>query len=194
MRALTLWQPWASLVALGVKAIETRSWGTAYRGPLLIHAAVRPPERGQDVGPWHVYAPEQSDERWRLTMANPDYRKPDGYRPDRSLLVHQLHLGAVVATCTLADVVPMVGADGCKDATKHLCIVNQSMLLHSALAEPWPDGQTEHVVFEQMPYGDFQPGRFAWVLADVQALPEPVAAKGRQGLWTPNQALLDLLP
>ncbi len=45
MRALTLWQPWASLVAIGAKQWETRSWGTKYRGPLLIHAAMRkPPE------------------------------------------------------------------------------------------------------------------------------------------------------
>lgn len=38
MRCITLWQPWASLVAIGAKTIETRSWGTSYRGPLAIHA------------------------------------------------------------------------------------------------------------------------------------------------------------
>jgi hypothetical protein len=39
MKALTLWQPWASLIAIGAKRIETRSWFTPYRGPLAIHAA-----------------------------------------------------------------------------------------------------------------------------------------------------------
>lgn len=39
MRALSLSQPWASLVADQKKRIETRSWSTAYRGPLAIHAA-----------------------------------------------------------------------------------------------------------------------------------------------------------
>lgn len=39
MRALTLTQPWASLVALGLKRVETRSWSTNYRGTLAIHAA-----------------------------------------------------------------------------------------------------------------------------------------------------------
>jgi hypothetical protein len=39
MRALTLTQPWATLVALGAKRYETRSWWTAHRGPLAIHAA-----------------------------------------------------------------------------------------------------------------------------------------------------------
>ena len=39
MKALSLTQPWASLVALGHKQVETRSWRTAYRGRLAIHAA-----------------------------------------------------------------------------------------------------------------------------------------------------------
>jgi activating signal cointegrator 1 len=39
MKALSLLQPWATLVAIGAKKIETRSWNTKYRGPLLIHAS-----------------------------------------------------------------------------------------------------------------------------------------------------------
>ena len=35
VKALTLHQPWASLMAWGVKTIETRGWATAYRGPLV---------------------------------------------------------------------------------------------------------------------------------------------------------------
>lgn len=44
MKALTLWQPWASLVACGAKQYETRSWAPPLRaGELLaIHAAARP--------------------------------------------------------------------------------------------------------------------------------------------------------
>lgn len=38
MKALTLIQPWASLITEGIKTIETRSWSTKYRGPLAIHA------------------------------------------------------------------------------------------------------------------------------------------------------------
>lgn len=41
IKAITLWQPWASLIAHGLKTIETRSWYTKYRGPLAIHAAKR---------------------------------------------------------------------------------------------------------------------------------------------------------
>lgn len=39
MKAISLLQPWASLYAHGFKLIETRSWNTKHRGPLLIHAS-----------------------------------------------------------------------------------------------------------------------------------------------------------
>jgi len=39
MRVITLTQPWATLVAIGAKKMETRSWEVTFRGPLLIHAA-----------------------------------------------------------------------------------------------------------------------------------------------------------
>jgi hypothetical protein len=38
MKALTLHQPWASLIAVAAKLYETRSWATSYRGPIAIHA------------------------------------------------------------------------------------------------------------------------------------------------------------
>lgn len=41
MRAISLWQPWASAIALELKKVETRHWSTPYRGPLVIHASKR---------------------------------------------------------------------------------------------------------------------------------------------------------
>lgn len=38
MKVITLKQPWATLVAEGIKEYEFRSWKTNYRGKLLIHA------------------------------------------------------------------------------------------------------------------------------------------------------------
>lgn len=40
MKVLSLLQPWASLVVMGHKKIETRRWSTKYRGELLIHASM----------------------------------------------------------------------------------------------------------------------------------------------------------
>jgi len=49
MRVLTLTQPWATLVCLGAKRIETRSWKSWYHGELLIHAAKSYPRWAKDV-------------------------------------------------------------------------------------------------------------------------------------------------
>ena len=38
MKVITLKQPWATLVAEGLKKYEFRSWKYSYRGELLIHA------------------------------------------------------------------------------------------------------------------------------------------------------------
>lgn len=43
MKTITLFQPWASLVANGSKKYETRSWSASWRGPILIHAAKKMP-------------------------------------------------------------------------------------------------------------------------------------------------------
>lgn len=41
MKCLTIRQPWATLIALGEKQIETRTWRTAHRGELAIHAGMQ---------------------------------------------------------------------------------------------------------------------------------------------------------
>ena len=38
IKAITIKQPWATLIALGEKKFETRSWATKHRGPIAIHA------------------------------------------------------------------------------------------------------------------------------------------------------------
>ena len=40
MKAITLYQPWAQLIAIKAKTVETRSWNTQYTGPLAIHAGL----------------------------------------------------------------------------------------------------------------------------------------------------------
>lgn len=46
MKALTLYDPWATLVVLGEKQFETRSWSTSYRGLLAIHTSKNMKESG----------------------------------------------------------------------------------------------------------------------------------------------------
>ncbi len=86
VKALTLHQPWASLIAAGLKQYETRSWSTSYRGPLAIHA-------GQQNGELDLAAVLTDKERARLPGVLPS--------------------GAVVCLCRLVDVVKseMIAAD-----------------------------------------------------------------------------------
>ncbi len=67
MKALSVRQPWASLIVAGIKPVENRTWATRYRGPLLIHAAQGYDHAGQAAledhdlyaGYYHHYSPER---------------------------------------------------------------------------------------------------------------------------------------
>lgn len=91
MRGLSLTQPWASLVALGQKAIETRSWPTSYRGEILIHAAKGFPKDCQSLC-------------WRDPFASALIA--GGF--DRA---EQLPRGAVVAVARLVRIAPSESFD-----------------------------------------------------------------------------------
>lgn len=56
MKAITIKQPWASLIAHGIKDIENRTWRTNYRGRILIHAGASKKEgwRLNDVQRFHL--------------------------------------------------------------------------------------------------------------------------------------------
>ncbi|MFF2016241.1 ASCH domain-containing protein [Paenibacillus sp. NPDC058177] len=83
MKAITIIQPWATLIAVGEKQFETRSWSTKYRGELAIHA-------GKKVDREACQKPEIQAALER-----------HGYTADN------LPTGAVVATCDLANVYPI---------------------------------------------------------------------------------------
>jgi hypothetical protein len=85
MRALSLTQPWATLVAFGAKLIETRSWSTAYRGQIAIHAAKAFPSEARRLCGRFPFSEV-------LTRHG-------------VLRTSELPLGAIIATATLADCV-----------------------------------------------------------------------------------------
>jgi hypothetical protein len=152
MKALTLHQPWATLVALGKKQIETRSWSTPHRGILAIHAAKNTPRE----------AALQAARNPAINAALDD----GGIGP----LIH-VPAGVIVAIALLAAVHPIV------DANKILI-----------------DGAVYIVKQPELSFGDYTPGRHAWLLPQVVALPNPIPARGRQRLWewtSPNCPICD---
>lgn len=50
MKAISVRQPWASMIARGDKTIETRTWRTNYRGDLLIVSTQNPKIPGLPTG------------------------------------------------------------------------------------------------------------------------------------------------
>jgi len=189
IRCMTLHQPWASLVAEGIKTIETRGrahpWRSAIGERIGIHAAIG--ERwspGRRFGDWSAYRTDEHDGP-RLTRSNPDYRVEGGDRPDQSLLHIPLPLGAIVATCILSDVVPMI-----EEQTGPRCVephfsLEDGYLFPAALPDLgwYPEGDEPVSMWDQFPYGDFGPGRWALILTDISKLDTPIPARGLQGLW-----------
>lgn len=158
-KIITLWQPWASLIALNLKHYETRSWPTNYEGPILIHAAKRPfihPTSGKVL--CHA-----SDQAWLRAL---EIAYETGLHNDQTKMpfAHQLPLGAVVAIANLDD---------CREMLSHPAsapIVSRPTIPISQQSE------LERAV------GDWHPGRYAWELSNVQRLVEPIPWRGGQGL------------
>ena len=59
MKTLSIQQPWASLIAEGVKTIELRGWSTKHRGELLIRASRNSPTRWEDDDGKRVQLPTE---------------------------------------------------------------------------------------------------------------------------------------
>ena len=91
MKALTVQQPYATLIAIGAKRIETRSWRTNFRGPLAIHAAKAFPGSAMDL----CYGSPYMDDLM------------SGFESHR-----ELPRGAVIAICRLVACHPMCPDEG----------------------------------------------------------------------------------
>lgn len=92
MKAITVIQPWASFLACGIKCIETRTWSTDYRGPLLIHASRSRLSRVDE---------QKLMSREAFQYAMHELRKVFGMAVRR---FRDLPTGAVVGMCKIHDV------------------------------------------------------------------------------------------
>lgn len=142
MKAITIHQPWASMIAKGYKKFETRSWKTNYRGPIAIHAG--------------------------KTFNKHAFQYFMDYYSEADSMNENLPTGAVIAIADLVECWQVQWNDG------RLIMVTL-------------DGRRK--MFDELvgdregDFGNFSVGRYAWELANVKMLPEPIPAKGQQGLW-----------
>lgn len=58
MKTLSIQQPWATLLAAGIKDMENRTWTTKFRGKLLLHASGKTvPRHTLDELPYEMFIP-----------------------------------------------------------------------------------------------------------------------------------------
>jgi hypothetical protein len=170
MKFLTIRQPWASLIAVGAKQIETRPFSTKYRGPLAIHAGKAQPSRDLvRMGQWLT--------RW-------DYGEGRYVLSDGLGKWGALPLGAVVAVCDLIDVVPIhdTSTEPIPDDLIYTTVDGRGLYRQTVTGDSWvaSNVQTQDLT-DQLPLGVFDVGRFAWLLGNVRPI-DPVPMKGAQGL------------
>ena len=139
MKIISLMQPWATLVAIGAKEIETRSWATKYRGKLGIHASAK-------FDPSICYK-----EPFKTIFEM------------RNIKVSDLPTGAIIAVTEIKDCLPILA----KDEFSGFAMVKG----HGV------------VTGNEYCFGDYTPGRYAWILSRIPKRIEPIKVKGQLNLW-----------
>ena len=133
MKAITILQPWAWLLAAGKKSCETRSWKTNYRGEILIHAGKK-----------------DMTNVMQQTIFEARYMEQAGVFDARIIT------GAIIGKAKLVNCVPI------------------DEEIAGLIRKQHPD---------EFAFGDFTPGRYAWVMEEAELFKKPVPATGKQGLW-----------
>ena len=154
MPAITLHQPWASLIAVGLKTSETRSWAAPRKlwgKDLRIHA-------GKHIVPY---------ESLPCGLVR-DCHDSFGPGPDGYL---SLPRGAVVATARLKNCVQVF--EWTDDADGQPRALASASPTSSIIVDIAIDGR-----------GDYSVGRWVWQFGLIERLAEPIPARGYQGIWT----------
>jgi len=183
MKAITIHQPYASLIACGAKRFETRARRTHYRRQIAIHAGktIFVP-RDHSTGKAIVDALLFDVPRRTLLP----YLDIVGFINWIRGKCERLPHGAMIATAELVECwhvdyiypeyegegISRVKVRGYREAVR--------------LVRPAINGRGQNGIVvrkDETLLGDYTVGRYAWELANVKQLPQPVPCRGQQGLW-----------
>lgn len=198
MNVITLYQPHASLIMAGVKPWETR--GNPPNGDMrpegvrglpgrrinagdriLIHAA-----RTWAPGWLRWYSPERSDaDSDRLNVLESvgvDFHEcgDNWWKID----TRSLPLGAILGSVRFEAAIPVrthvhnPHLPKLDDWSAWICHETDIAKLTYEI-----DGFPDLDISDQLPFGNWTPGGWAWELADPQPLDQPIPARGKQGVW-----------
>lgn len=175
MKAISLWQPWASLIACGDKPFETRHWAPPrdlVGQRIAIHAAkkIGPENRGfaEDL----MYGQVGEDgfavaDRLSKTMEGIPDELMGGFG------MACMPIGCIVCTAVL-DAAFQLGekADG---TARPAASVVRRIVSRSQMPECFTVRYDE--------FGDYAPGRWAWLLKDIEVFKPSEPLTGRQGFF-----------
>lgn len=162
MLAISLWQPWSTLLVAGKKRCETRGWPLRHRGPLLIHAAKR---WDADVRMLCHTEPFESALEAIGLGAGPDCGLP---------------LGAIVGRVDVVECYPTSDVEiGSADRPPEV-VPGVSPRVRTLVIGP-----TERA------FGDYRRGRWAWLCDNPVRFETPVPYRGHQGLFDVPDAVLE---
>lgn len=205
MKAIVVRQPWATLIALGVKTIETRP--APPNGPMrpdgvrgLPGLAVERGERVAVVAGASISGLGRSRRRGgrgTRTALGPAWEVEHDIsglllRGESLAWPYRLPLGAVVCTVGVADALPIIDGGAVmrpKDTDRWLAQSWGRVGQPLAVVTRGPT-VVDHRPTDQLPLGDFTPGRWGWMLTDPRPC-DPVPCKGRQGVFAlPDEVLV----
>lgn len=158
MKVISLQQPWAHFLVTGHKVIETRSWNTTHRGPILIHASKRKPTK-RDLD---------------LYMKDEEFAFHREICPDLSQLTYGAIIGRVNIVCTERT---DVWLSMMKDMNHRL---RQSPFVMKNLGD---NGEWKGLWRKEVALGDFRKGRWGWECDNPEEFLTPIPASGKLGMW-----------
>lgn len=195
--------PWAPLVALGIKRYETRGFrpsGTLALGDDLAIVLGRSPEgvralpgdcEGGYEGGW-LYGYVGTDAEYQAGYCI--HTSAEGTRgdvflddlaPHRPPAHHEFKAGTVLAVVTYGGAIPIIDEElgwcGKGDTPDVVLAVGDPGELHR-ISVHWED---DIDLADQIPWGVYTPGRYAWELTNVRRLADPVPCPARQLDGTP---------
>lgn len=173
MKAITILQPYASLLVAGKKTYETRSWDTPYRGKIAIHAG-----KGR---------PYERDKLFFQRAEELLGRSVDG-----------LPRGAIIAVADLVECYQVCGNNVYNDPEREKRWLESRPALGKD-GKPIRDADGHRIGWEELPmpdeqeqyFGHFGVGFYAWKLENITPLEEPIPIRGNQRLWEVPDSIFD---
>ena len=174
MKAISLWQPWASLIACGAKPFETRHWAPPREligQRIAIHAAKKIDKGAKAFAEDLMYGQHDPG---GFDLADKLAASMKGI-PDELMGLFgmaALPIGCVVCTAVL-DAAFQLGDKATGAAHPAATVVRR------IVSRPMPECFT--VRYDD--FGDYAPGRWAWLFRDVKVIKPTEVTVGRQKVF-----------